>query len=176
MPLQTAWSTTERGFSRGTGLGRATHRTRTDRRVLRLPPDALTPGPVEQHVAAHLYGVLHSITARPGSGTPALIRTLARLHPEDMLLPEALRTAERWVCTVRRECTDRMLIMNEQHLRTVLDAYTDHYNRHRPHQSLHQQPPQTMEAGQPAPAIPLSDRISRTRLLGGLINEYQRAA
>ena len=90
--------------------------------------------------------------------------------------PKANAFAERWVGTVRRECTDRILILNEQHLRTVLDAYTDHYNRHRPHQSLHQRPPQALETGQPDPATPLPDHISRTRLLGGLINEYQRAA
>lgn len=90
--------------------------------------------------------------------------------------PKANAFAERWVASVRRECTDRTLIINEQHLRTVLDAYTDHYNRHRPHQSLHQQPPRAVEAGQPAPAILLSDHIRHTQLLGGLINEYQRAA
>jgi putative transposase len=90
--------------------------------------------------------------------------------------PKANGYAERWVGTVRRECTDRILIINEQHLRTVLDTYTDHYNRHRPHQSLHQQPPSAIEAGQTAPTIPLSDHISRPQLLGGLISEYQQAA
>lgn len=46
--------------------------------------------------------------------------------------PKANAFAERWVGTVRRECTDRLLIMNERHLRTVMNTYTDHYNRHRP--------------------------------------------
>ncbi|MGE7436679.1 integrase core domain-containing protein [Kitasatospora sp. NPDC001175] len=90
--------------------------------------------------------------------------------------PKANAFAERWVGTVHRECTDRILIMNEQHLRTVLDAYVDHYNRHRPHQSLRQQPPHAVEAAQTATVIPLSGPIRRTQLLGGLINEYQRAA
>jgi transposase InsO family protein len=45
--------------------------------------------------------------------------------------PKANAFAERWVGTVRREGTDRLLIMNERHLRTVLDTYTDQYNRHR---------------------------------------------
>jgi putative transposase len=90
--------------------------------------------------------------------------------------PRANAFAERCVSTARRECTDRLLIYNERHLHVVLDAYTHHYNRHRPHQSLHQRPPQAVETGQTAPAFPLGSHIRRTQLLGGLINEYQQAA
>jgi putative transposase len=32
------------------------------------------------------------------------------------------------VGTVRRECTDRILIIGERHLDTVLTEYTRHYN------------------------------------------------
>jgi hypothetical protein len=35
--------------------------------------------------------------------------------------------AERWVGTVRRECTDRMLVTGERHLRAVLTWCVRHY-------------------------------------------------
>jgi putative transposase len=95
----------------------------------------------------------------------AVIRTPAQA-------PRANSFAERWVGTVRRECTDRVLIIGERHLATVLVEYTSHYNEHRPHRSLGQRPPR--------PSSEVSDvaiaRVRRRPILGGLINEYSQAA
>lgn len=78
----------------------------------------------------------------------------------------------RRVRTVRAACTDRMLIYNEWHLRSVLGEYVDHYNEHQPHQSRAQPPPDHDEQT----VVPLEGRIERRRALGGSINEYHRAA
>jgi putative transposase len=87
--------------------------------------------------------------------------------------PNANAYAERWVGTLRRECLDRILIVNRRHLEQVLRIYTAHYNRHRPHRSLSLQPPDQ----QPAAAVPVqARRIHKHELLGGLINEYKAAA
>jgi putative transposase len=85
--------------------------------------------------------------------------------------PRANAYAERWVRTVRSECTDRMLIFGERHLRTVLTEYAAHYNRHRPHRSLDLRAPAD---GADLIRLPLG-RIERRQVLGGLINEYERA-
>ncbi|SQD99805.1 hypothetical protein FMEAI12_5670006 [Parafrankia sp. Ea1.12] len=55
--------------------------------------------------------------------------------------PRANAYAERFIRTVRTEVTDRMLIVGERHLRTVLVEYTAHHNGRRPHRGRDLQPP-----------------------------------
>ncbi len=86
--------------------------------------------------------------------------------------PRANCYAERFVGTVRRELTDRLLIINQRHLRSVLNRYLSHYNHRRPHRARHHTPPQ--------PDHPIAEpgcrSIRRRQVLGGLINDYEPAA
>jgi putative transposase len=86
--------------------------------------------------------------------------------------PRANSYAERFVLTARTELTDRMLIFGQRHLRTTLAEYETHYNGRRPHRSRQLRPPRPDHP----PADLSQERIQRRPVLGGLINEYQRAA
>ena len=86
--------------------------------------------------------------------------------------PRANCFAERFVLTARTELTDRILIFGERHLRTVLTRYSTHYNGRRPHRALRLLPPRP---DHPVPNL-AQQRIRRQPILGGLINEYERAA
>ncbi len=86
--------------------------------------------------------------------------------------PRANAYAERFVLTARTEVTDRMLIFGERHLRAVLTEYEAHYNGRRPHRSRQLHPPRPDHP----PADLFQKRIKRQPVLGGLINEYERAA
>ena len=86
--------------------------------------------------------------------------------------PRANCYAERWIRTARAECTDRMLIYGERHLRSVLGQYAAHYNGHRPRQSRQQRPPDHDGQASSPPDLPVQQR----KVLGGVINEYFRAA
>jgi hypothetical protein len=83
---------------------------------------------------------------------------------------------ERLVGTLRRELLDRMLILGGRHLRSVLAEYQVHYNAAR-HEGIAQRVPDSEHDGGHLTAADLDrERIIRKPVLGGLINEYARAA
>ena len=86
--------------------------------------------------------------------------------------PRANAFAERWVGTVRRECTDHLLVFGRRHLEMVLRHYVAHYNTERPHRGLQLRLP----AAKPAPVLDGPSVVRRKDVLGGLLHEYHRVA
>jgi transposase InsO family protein len=84
--------------------------------------------------------------------------------------PNANAYAERWVRSVQCECLNKLIILNQAHLRQVLHEYLSYYNSCRPHQGLDQHTP---FASQPMPATrPVYSRP----ILDGIIHDHYRAA
>ena len=46
--------------------------------------------------------------------------------------PKANAYVERVIGTIRRECLDHVIVLNERHLRRVLGEFVDYYNTARP--------------------------------------------
>ncbi len=83
---------------------------------------------------------------------------------------------ERIIGTLRRELFDRLLIVNEHHLRQVLTEYLRHYNAARPYRALGQLTPAQADTEPPEPINLAEHRIRRKQVLSGLTHEYQIAA
>ncbi len=62
--------------------------------------------------------------------------------------PRANAVAERVIGTLRRECLDHVIPVDERHLRTILAEYVAYYNQDRPHRTLRLETPQPK--GRPA--------------------------
>jgi transposase InsO family protein len=78
---------------------------------------------------------------------------------------------ERLIGTLRRECLDHVVVLNETHLRRLLRRYLIYYHRARTHLSLDKDAPEPrlverLEQG----------RIVETPMVGGLHHRYTRQA
>jgi hypothetical protein len=80
--------------------------------------------------------------------------------------PNANAHAERWVQTVREECLDKVIILNEHHLRRVLHEYVEYYNVRRPHQGLEQDSPTGI------PPVSPAGTVRYRKVLGGILQDY----
>ena len=78
---------------------------------------------------------------------------------------------ERLIGSIRRECLDHVIVMNERHLRKILASYFRYYHRWRVHQSLEMDCPERREA-----QTVDRGRVVEISHLGGLHHHYERVA
>ena len=78
---------------------------------------------------------------------------------------------ERLIGTLRRECLDHMVVLNETHLRRLLRDYLAYYQSVRTHLSLDKDSPEPRAVHRPD-----LGRIVETPLVGGLHHRYSRLA
>jgi hypothetical protein len=120
-------------------------------------PDQGPSRPVHQLFRCRVHRGGHQDPGQPAAGTQSAI-------------------CERIIGTLRRELFDRLLIVNEHHLRRVLTEYLRHYNAARPHRSLGQLTPARVDTQRPEPINLAEYRIHRKQVLDGLTHEYYIAA
>jgi putative transposase len=122
----------------------------------------------------------HMIRDRDAKFTAAFDTVLASIGIDVLLTapqaPQMNAYAQRWIASVRRECTARKLIAGQRHLGTVPHRYVDHFNTARSHQGhgIGLRAPDDDPNLIPFPVQ--TDKIRHRSILGGLLNEYQDAA
>jgi transposase InsO family protein len=90
--------------------------------------------------------------------------------------PQANAFCERLIGTIRRECLDWLIVLNERHLRFILREWVVHYNQGRPHASLGPGIPDVpldTPTRQNGHRIPDGHRVIAAPILAGLHHEYR---
>jgi putative transposase len=91
--------------------------------------------------------------------------------------PQANAFCERLVGTIRRECLDFLIPLNERHVRRILKEWVAHYNQGRPHSSLGPGIPEPGTSHQQVKTcghhIPIDHKVETKEILGGLHHEYR---
>jgi putative transposase len=143
------------------------------------------------NVTAHpttVWTTQQIIEASPNESTPRfLLRDRDSIYSEDfsrrvkgMAIREVLTAprapwqnpfVERVIGSIRRECLNHVLVLNERHLRRLLRAYVAYYNRSRPHQALENNSPIPRQVQPPS-----RGRIRAVPEVGGLHHRDQRVA
>ena len=77
--------------------------------------------------------------------------------------------AERLIGSLRRECLDHVIILNEQHLRRVWTSYLTYYHGSRTHLSLQKDPPIHRR-----PQAITEGHVVAFAEIGGLHHRYER--
>src|SRR5260221_3080560 len=72
-----------------------------------------------------------------GAAFKARVRAMGiRDQPTSFRSPWQNGLVERWIGSARHECTDHVIVFNEDHLRRILSNYANYYNEVRTHLSL----------------------------------------
>ena len=87
---------------------------------------------------------------------------------------KANAVCERFVGSVRRQCLDHLIVLNERHLHRVIKEYVAYFNTARPHQGILGQLPIPSMNSSSEPAM--SGQVTSFPILGGLHHDYRRTA
>ncbi len=89
--------------------------------------------------------------------------------------PQANSVCERFGGTLRRECLDYLIPINERHLKMAIKEWVTHYNRGRPHSSLGPGFPEPTQDSVPNSGhrhrLPAGYHVVKDSVLGGLHHE-----
>jgi transposase InsO family protein len=86
--------------------------------------------------------------------------------------PKANAHCERLIGTMKRECLDHFLILNQYQLKRIVTAFAGYYNQHRPHQGIKQRIPAKLSQPTPQLSNQVKGKVIATPILYGLHHSY----
>ncbi len=86
--------------------------------------------------------------------------------------PKANAICERFLGSLKRECTDNFLILHSYQLNRIISIYADYFNGQRPHQGIDQDIPDRFGELNPLPNYQLKGKVVSTPVLNGLFHSY----
>src|SRR5262249_17148559 len=84
--------------------------------------------------------------------------------------PRANAICERFLRSVRQECLDQLLILQEKQLQRVLNTYVGYFNQARPHQGIQQHIPEP--SGSARSSHHAGSNVIALPVMGGLHHDY----
>ena len=137
--------------------------------ALGTQPRGSAPARSSRRQTRHRHGRRQSVVGRPAH--PRRIASLGITEVvSSPLSPWQNPYVERVIGSIRRECLDHVIILNDRHLRRILRAYLAYYHRSRTHLGL------SKDAPDGRPACAASGRIIVSPEVGGLHHRYDRQA
>jgi putative transposase len=152
------------------------------RRVIHV---GVTRSPTDAWVAQQLreatpYGqapkyLIRDNDSKFGSSFARVARTSGiKLLKTPFHAPRANAVCERFLRSVRQECLDHLLILQEKQLQHVIKAYVVYFNQARPHQGIAQQIPDL--SGSANSSHHSGNKVIARPVMGGLHHDYRWAA
>ena len=126
----------------------------------------------------HRYISFTTVTASSQSEVDAALKGFGlRVLKTPVRSPMANAYCQRVIGSIRRECLDYLIPLNERHLKRILREFITHYNCGRPHSALGAGFPEPIQATVPASGhrhrLPPGHRVAQTPVPGGLHHEYR---
>jgi len=144
--------------------------------VTRSPSDGWTAQQLRE-ATPWGHGAMHLIRDNDGKYGPKFVAVAEGAEINVVTIPPRSPNlnpiCERFLKSVRHECLDHVIILDEQHLRRAIKQYVSYFNASRPHQGTAQRIPGEGDGDRP---LCSGGRVVATPILGGLHHDYRWAA
>jgi transposase InsO family protein len=119
------------------------------------------------------YVIRDNDTKFPAKFAAAIESSGAKIKRNTSVSPNLRAHVEQFIQSLKQECLDKFVIVDERHLNLINRGWRLHYNRERPHESHGHLPSAMEKPPEGNETVRLKDIVYSSRL-GGLLKHYER--